>query len=262
MKDILLVSIIYHEYEIIKKHVDFLTTVSDRVNIILLENRSEATDAIYGYCSKLLRENKIFRYYLFHENIGMNAFETFFNNNEINLNDYKYVIVTDGDLTCTDSNWLDEEINILDKYSENTLCCGISLDLKNLPINLYSDAKSWIPKASVIGEDYEEAITGLHLLLFKVGSFINLLSFLKKKNLIFMDRHIHTYCLSILKKSWKRTLHAKAWHHTWDIYFDKNHPYSKIKQKSYHEIWMHGRYSAYDVCTPDGRTVAKEKLKK
>lgn len=243
-KDTLIVSIVYFNYDIIIKHLDFLTTVNDRADIIVLENYSENTPNIKEYCLDLIEKQKIFQYWLFDQNIGMNVFETYFRNNKINQ--YKYIIVTDGDLTVQDPLWMEEQKKILDK--PNTYACGVKLSLINLPLKSFPEAKYWYPKPIRVEKDCEVGVTGLCLLMYKTHIFQKFLDHLYKTNDTFMDTTMHPYCNNVLKKIWRRTKNAEAYHLTWDLYKDRNNEYTKIKiTKSREELWFHKNYCNYTV---------------
>ena len=245
MKNILVISIIYSEYDIITKHVDFLIKGNDNYDIILLENKSASTPKIRDYCFTLLKNKDIMNYYLFEDNIGMNVFETIFFNKDINLDDYEYILMTDGDLTVENPNWFQEEMNILNNHPDS-LCCGVTLDMSNLPIKVFPEAKSWYPKCKKFHEDCEEQITGLNLLLWRVSDFKLFLNYMKVNKMIYMDTTMHRYHLTTNKK-WLRTKIARAYHHTWDLYANQNHPYCKMKNKGYKYVWLHGKFCNYSI---------------
>jgi hypothetical protein len=59
---------------------------------------------------------------------------------------------------------------------------------------------------------------------------------------------MHRFCYEVLHKKWARTKRATAYHLTWDLYGDKNHPYTKMKlAKSFKETWYHKDLAGYSV---------------
>lgn len=263
-KDTLIVSIVYFVTDIIKKHVDFLSNYHDQADIVILENPSENTNILKQYFLDLIKNKKISKYLLFNDNIGMNVFETYFNHN--NIDQYKYIVVTDGDLVVQNPNWISELKQILTQCP-NTYACGVKLLLDNLPINLYPDAKKWYPPPKRIENCCEVGETGLHLLMYEKETFKKYLTFLENPKITFMDTSMHLFCNNILKKIWRRTKVSKAYHLTWDLYFDKQNPYTIIKTtKSRNELWFHNKYSNYFETSLDNnleiRTIEKQKYQK
>lgn len=263
-KDTLIVTVVYFVTDIIKKHLDFLSEYHDQADIVVLENPSENTNALKQYFLDLIKNKKINKHLLFDENIGMNVFETYFNHNSIEQ--YKYIVVTDGDLIVQNKNWISELKQILTQCP-NTYACGVKLLLNNLPINLYPDAKKWYPPPKRIEKNCEVGETGLHLLMYEKETFEKFLAFLKYPKITFMDTSMHLFCNNILKKIWRRTKISEAYHLTWDLYFDKKNPYTIIKTtKSRNELWFHNRYSNYSETSLNSNfeieTIKKEKYQK
>jgi predicted SAM-dependent methyltransferase len=247
-KDILITSIVYFNQELVKTHVDFLTSVSDKADVIVLENPSDSTSEISKYCIDLVQQNKLYKYLLFDQNIGMNTFETLFNSSVINIDDYSYIIITDGDLVVKNNNWLDEQTHILDKYPD-TYACGVKMSMENLPsIKIHPNVNKWYPRSSKIGTDYEDGETGLHLLMYKNDVLKQFLDFIRSNCLTLMDTTMHGFCNGYLHKQWKRTKKSECHHLTWDLYNDVNDKYLKIKTtQSREDLWYHGKYCNYIV---------------
>ena len=247
-KKILILTVVYFNTSIIKKHIDFLTTVSGRADIIVLENPSESTTDIKEYCLDLVKKSIIKQYCLFEENICGGVFKEIYIN--IDLINYDYIMVTDGDLTIsTTGDWLSEQIKIVDKYSD-TFVCAVDLSLDNLPINEYPGCEGWYPKSYNILNDCSEGDTGVYLLLFKKDRFISLMNYIHKNNKIFIDATLHKYCRENNLK-WRRTKRSKAYHHTWDLYTQVNHPYTIMKnEKNNNDLWnvtKRSNYKSYEL---------------
>ncbi|MBT3298732.1 hypothetical protein HN385_07410 [archaeon] len=247
-KKILLTSIVYFNEELVKTHIDFLTSISDKADVIVLENPSDKTPEISEYCKDLVKQNKLYKYLLFDQNIGMNTFETLFNSSVVNINDYPYVIITDGDLIVEKSGWLEEQMYILDKYPD-TYACGVKMSMENLPsIKLHPDANKWYPKSSKITKDYEDGETGLNFLMYKTLVLKQFLDFIRDEKLTLMDTTMHVHCNHITRLQWRRTRNSECYHLTWDLYKDLKHEYTKLKTtKTREEMWFHGNYCDYSV---------------
>ena len=97
---ILCIAIIFYDYEVIKKSVDFLIKKVDAYDLIIIENKSEFTEVlIQPYIENLIQEGIVQKYILFDKNITNNAFEVVLDSQYINLKNYDYILITDGDLT-------------------------------------------------------------------------------------------------------------------------------------------------------------------
>jgi hypothetical protein len=241
--------LIYDQVDIIKKSLEFLTEYSGRLDIIVAENPSPNTPEISKFIRQLGNKKLLKRYYLFDENITNNAFRMMFKTKrEVKtIKSSSYVITTDGDLVSNDKGWLDEEIDILKKYSE-VFSCAVSLDMSNLPLASFPDAKNWIPADMSEQEDYYEAFTGSHLQMTRGAEFYTFLKWVEKNDAHLVDGEMHRYCYEVLHKKWARTKKAKAYHLTWDLYKDKDNTYTKAKDsKSFKEIWYHDKESLYTL---------------
>jgi len=250
MHKTLITSVVYFKPDLVKEHVNFLTTVSDKSDIIILENPSPNTIDISNHCINLVNQNKLYKYLLFDNNIGMNTFETLFNTPDIvNLDDYSYVIITDGDLTVKDPNWLEEQIYILEKYPD-TYACGVKLSLENLPTDLkkFPDVNYWVPGPTKVTDDYETGVTGLHLLMYKKDVLKKFIDYIRKNSLNCMDVVMNEFCNQHTDLCWRRTRKAEAYHMTWDEYQKPGDDYLQIKlTKTQEEMWYHKKTCRFSV---------------
>lgn len=246
----------YYNYYIIKSTLDFLLKSSDRLDFVVLENKSENTeDQIKPYLLKLLKDKKISVYAEFEENISNNAFEECLDMNILDLTNKEKVIFTDGDLVVDSTDWLDEEINVMDKHPEVSVC-GIDLKMDNLPVKQFPEAVDWIPQSTSVTDDYLECPTGIQLLLFRTNELMSYYKYMKNNKLKFKDSDILDYCYDVLGKKWVKTKKNKAEHLTWNVYADLNDPYTKYKIAVPHaEIWYHNRYCDCTIHTIKGDRV-------
>jgi hypothetical protein len=239
--------LVYDQTEIIRKSLDFLTKFSDQLDIVVIENPSPSTPKIKKLVNRYGAAGKIKRYYLFEENIAANVFSAVLENERSIIKKHQFVMITDGDLTCSDSNWINEERDIL-KNNPSLFTCGMSLDLSNLPLKAFPEAASWLPKDVAVHDDYVENITGLYTLMFSSRDLLAFMDWFKGEERPFVDSTLHHYCYEVIKKKWARTKHAEAYHLTWDLYKDKNNAYTKLKtSKSHQETWFHTRTSGYSL---------------
>ncbi len=246
-KKILTYVLVFDQYDIISKSLDFITAFSNQLDIVVVENPSSNSSKIKKAVDKYGAAGKIKRHYLFEENIAANAFSVVLEKERGIIKDYKYVVLTDGDLTSKDTGWLKEELNVL-KHNPSVFVCGISLDQFNLPTEAFPEAKNWIPPDISEQNDYFEARTGLHLLIFSRPDLLGFLDWFKTKKHPFVDSTLHYYCYDVLQRKWSRTKKAKAHHLTWDLYSDRSNAYTKLKTgKSHEETWLHLKRAGFSI---------------
>lgn len=239
--------LIFDQHAIIKKSLDFLVKYADRLDLVVIENPSLETPLISKMIEEYGRQGLIKRYYQFDQNITGMAYDLVITKEIRSIKKTPLVLITDGDLTCQTKSWLDEEINILDKHSD-VFACGVSLEMSNLPLRAFPEAKGWIPADIETYEDFHEACTGGHLLLMRGKGLFGFMRWKQKNKIHFLDSNMHRYCYQELHKKWARTKHSKAYHLTWDLYQDKNHPYTKLKSdKSFDETWRHQNRASYTL---------------
>jgi len=126
--------------------------------------------------------------------------------------------------------------------------CGISINQDNLPINIFPEAKNWIPPSKNVFNDFIEGLTGMHLLMLRTREFLSFWNFKNKNSFKFIDASFHFYCYNFVKKRWARTKKSQAIHLTWNRYNESNYPITKLKRKkTYKDIWIHNRYCSFKI---------------
>jgi hypothetical protein len=239
--------LVFDQVDIIKKCLNFLTTYSDQLELVIVENPSDNTPKISKFIESLGKKGLIKRYYLFSENITSNAVVTVFEKELELIEKNPYVIITDGDLVSNDKSWLKEELNIMKMHPE-VFACGISLDMSNLPLKSFPEAASWIPVDKSEEDDFYETATGGHLLMMRGNEFSAYHKWRSKKGVKHIDSEMFKYCYNTLNMKWVRTKKSKAYHLTWDLYADKNHPYTKFRLKnSFKDTWYHKNTAKYEL---------------
>jgi hypothetical protein len=239
--------LVFDQTEIIKKSLRFLVKYSDRLELVIIENPSAHTPEISSFIETLGKKKLIKSYYLFDENITSNAMVRVLDKKIGLISKSLYAIITDGDLISKDRGWLDEEINILKKNRE-VFACGITLDKSNLPLKAYPEASSWIPPDVSEQSDYFEAATGGHLMMLRGKDFAEYIRWKNENKVLHIDDEMRKYCYQKLGKKWARTKNSKAYHLTWDLYADKNHPYTKFRnKKSFKQTWDHKKQTGYKL---------------
>lgn len=241
--------LIYEQFDIIKKCLTFLTKYAHRLHIIIIENFSVNTNhQIKPYIMDLLEKRLICKYYLFEENIANNAVHIVLEEAIAKYLDptiFPYVFITDGDLTIEDTSWIDEHINIMDKY-KNVFICGCSLDNSNLPTKTMPNAIHWI-KPGVDQGDYIKGVTGTTFTLHRTNELIEAMNFFNSKGWRYLDSNLHKFCFDAKRMIWARTKKAKCYHLTWDLYLDLTHPYTIMKLKNVNTMWKRSQSSKFQL---------------
>ena len=108
--------------------------------------------------------------------------------------------------------------------------------MTNLPI--IPGSSSWVPAPLNITDDYIEGASGVHLMTLKNENLWLV------KNTTFLDSNIRTSVYS-KKKKWVKTIKNKAYHLTWDLYFEGS-DYYKYKLTNT-DIWNHNNVCDYKI---------------
>lgn len=253
MSKIICLVLAYFDFESIKTTCKGLVPYSDRLDLYIVENPSEATEShIKPFVLDLVRSGHVSHYFLFDKNITNNAFEMVLQSEYINLQDSEYILLSDGDLELSSQDWLDEELSIMRACPE-VFACGINLDLSNLPLENFPTAHRWLAELLQRHRLYDEAATAMHLTLFRSRELQGFLSYLGcRPRLRFTDTELFNYCYGVLHMRWARTRKSLARHLAWDRYHDLVHPYTRRKlSKSFQDTWRHYRYCGFQVYTEE-----------
>ena len=232
----------FHDAPTIAASLDWLANWRDRLELIVLENPSEATETlIRPDLEARLRRGQIDRYLLFDENISNNAFEVALLLDGERWQAAPHVLLTDGDLVGS-GGWLDEQVDLLDRRPE-VFAVGISLDMENLPLAQFPEAGGWVPPPRAEHDDHVEGLTGIHLLMLRGADLAAYMRYQAANRLRFVDSTMHHFAYRVLDRRWARTKGASARHLTWDLYAQPDHPYARMKAgKTLREHWHHTRY--------------------
>ena len=239
-----ILSICYH-VDAIKSCMD--TLLHHPLDIFVVENYSEYTDnTIKPYILNLLKEKKIKGYFLFDRNITHNATKKVLIDNHINILETEYILVTNGNLSCKENYWLNNQIKIL-KEDQKVFTCAVPISLNNIPKNC--DQENFQLPITAKLKNYNVGFTGKHMLLFRSKEFNNML-----KNIFpnkpYIDASFHHYAMRINKK-WAVLLEPEFYRHTWDLFKKENDPYLERKRKHFTMFWKHNEYCSYTKYTID-----------
>jgi hypothetical protein len=134
------------------------------------------------------------------------------------------------------------------RKNRDVFACGITLDKSNLPVKSYPEATGWIPPDKSEHPDYYEAFTGGHLMMMRGKEFSEYIYWKNATDTVHIDGTMHNYCYDVLGKKWARTKHSKAYHLTWDLYADKDHPYTRFRaKKSFNDTWGHSERADFTL---------------
>jgi hypothetical protein len=201
------------------------------IDYFIIENYSDNSDKIKDF----FKEKNLVGYIQFERNISHNAVSTFVNDYVSLLEQYDYITISDCDLTVEDSKEMFQEIIKNLDFKDVIVSCS-DLTMINLPNVLGSE--SWVPPPIVITKDYIEGDSGVHLMTIKREN----LWVIKDKT--FLDSNLRNSVQST-KKKWVKTLKNKAYHLTWDVYFEGS-DYYKFKLDNIN-IWGHNNFCNYEV---------------
>lgn len=239
--------LVFEQVDIIKQSLTFLCKHTDLIDIVVVENPSSKSKAIASLVKKFGDKGLVKRHYIFDENITGEAYRLVIKNELSELKKRQYIMITDGDLTSKNGRVIAEVLDIM-KHNRGVFACGSSLDMSNLPTKTFPDSIHWVPPDKSEQAEYYEAITGGHLLALRVNEFLRCMAWLDKTNQAFVDGNMHTYCYEVIHRHWARTKNTMSYHLTWDLYNNKDHPYTRLKTgKSFADTWHHKKTSTYTL---------------
>jgi hypothetical protein len=228
---------IYHNIEHIIE--SFESIQKSDVDYFIVENKSNNSEQIEKYFST----KKLKGYIQFQKNISNNAIQTFLADYKNLLLDYDYITITDGDLKVEDATSTFEELiknlNIEEKIGRSVGVSCVDLELSNFPHHVPGSEK-WLPYYNCKEtEEYIECPSGIHLMTIKIEN----IDFLYQK-WGFRDITIKDYVYSKGYK-WVTTKINKAYHLTWDLYYEGNPYYDDKMKQLRRRLWKHSRWSPY-----------------
>jgi hypothetical protein len=226
--------VVFDQVEIIRKSLNFLAEHSDDLELVVIENPSENTPEIGEIVGDLARAGKVARHYLFEENILGSVFSVVLEWERDTVRSRPLVLITEGDVTSSDPDWLEEQIHIVVNNPE-VFACGVTLDPVNLPLDAFPNAHEWFLPDRATHDDYHESLGGLQLVLMRGHRLADFVEWLRQNNLPFIDNLLRRYCYETVGMRLARTQRAKALHLTWDLYNDLTHPYTQNKLRP--EMW-------------------------
>ncbi|WP_348810485.1 hypothetical protein [Flavobacterium maritimum] len=242
MKKIPLLFLAYFDLDVIKRSLESFYSISDSVEIIVIENQSVNSIDIRNYLRDELKKGNINSLYFFYRNLSNNSIEIIISRELKKLMANEYFFISDGDLILDGQSSCNEIKSIMDS-NQNLFACGITLDNKNLPLNNFPESINWIPKDISEENDHFESKTGAHLLMLRTSYFSKYWEFREANRISLTDSSMANYCYRFLKKKWARTKNSKALHLTWDSYNDMSHPYTIEKlKKTFYRTWNHKDY--------------------
>ncbi len=243
----------FYELECIRRTLESLRPLQDRLSLHVVENFSEHSESAIGpYLQDCVNQGAIASWVQYAENISNNALLDVLERNHGSWQTSPWVVLTDGDLECP-AGWLDETLRILTAHPD-LFACAVDLRTDNLPLNTFPEAAGWVPPAIAEKEDYLEGTTGVHFLTLRTESLRKFLKFRREQGVPFVDSAMHRFCYQQCRQRWARTRRHQAWHITWSLYSDPHHPYTQLKLRLTEQgnCWNHQRVAAARVTTREG----------
>jgi hypothetical protein len=226
--------VVFDQVEIIRRSLEFLAGRADQLEIVVIENPSQNTPAIGQIVGDLARTGKVARHYLFEENITGSAMSVVLEWERQAVESRPLVLITDGDVTSSDPDWLEEQVHILNNNRE-VFACGVTLDQSNLPLETFPSSRGWILEDRATHEDYHESLGGIQLVLMRGAELAAFVEWLRVHGFPFIDNLLRRYCYEAVGMRLARTKRTQAYHLTWDLYHDIDHPYTQYKMRP--EMW-------------------------
>jgi hypothetical protein len=237
--EVLIVGLAYRNFDIIKTTLDCLSGYSDKADIFVIDNKSQNSEStILPYVNGLIAEGRLRGVFAFDENIAANAYELAFDSGILNLDAYKYVVVTDLDLRVG-PGWLEDHLSILETCPE-VFSVSVPLSMENIPPHLLDK----YPVPGKTTDCYEEFRPGVHLTTFRGKEFARFLEWRRLFGFFFADRYIEAFGTHIEGKLTTQSRRFLAYHLTWDI-FGKDGEYYSEKYKAGATLWRSDKYCAY-----------------
>lgn len=217
MKKHVVVFFCYKLFDIHKKSFDNISELD--ADFFIVENFSEKSEQIKEIFLNHKNYDKIVRYIRF--NCNTSNFGTFVIRHFHDfLKEYEYITFTDGDFVFENIHAMKNEVFNNLNYNDIAIS-GVDLLLDNLP-NI-PNSEHWVPKGYIdTNRGYIECQTGIHFMTLKNNSLTLL------QNITFLDDIIYRH-IRLHNKKWVKTLINKAYHLTWDLYYEGN-PYYEFKK--------------------------------
>ena len=220
--------ICYKNIDHIKECFESLYT--ENIDFFIIENFSDNSEEIYNF----FKTKKIKGYIRFEKNITNNAVTIFIRDNIELLKQYKFITFSDCDLIIKNSEETFAEIK-KNLYFEDVVISCVDLDMNNLPKVVNSE--SWVPPPINVTSDYIEGWCGVHLMTLKQNDLWIV------EKIPFLDSNIKNKVI-MYEKKWVKTLNSKAYHLTWDLYYEGNDYYEFKITKN---IWNHNEFCDYKL---------------
>jgi hypothetical protein len=236
MKKHLIVFLAYEHLDIISKSFESIQDVD--ADIFIIENQSKNSRAIADY----FEDKNHIGYIQFHENVANSSVSIFIADYWSLIEQYEYVTFTDGDLYVHDVKKMFDEI--FDAFKNPSVIVSSAdlwqgnnyLNKERLGLERFIN-ESKCNKAlfgSIQGHTGNFFITIKH-------EDINLL----RMNKLYIDSLL-AESVNTLNRSWFKVNRNKAYHLTWDLYYEGN-PYFEFKKQVFDKIWFKEHHSEYDV---------------
>ncbi|MBK1840738.1 glycosyltransferase family 2 protein [Azospirillum sp. YIM B02556] len=245
-KKILCFALAYLNVEVFERFISSIIPEKDKIDLVVVENGSKNSNKMREIVDRYA-DNFIIGHFLFRRNIYFNAMQLaideIMRSSHINLGNYDYFIITDGDLV-PDKGWLDEIISVLSHNAE-VFSCGMGVHLVNKPASL--SMQKVFPIPDVDCGSYMESRMGWVFMTFTRENFYSFFSYRNKWQTLLHDQELFYYAKYRMQKKVGKIKNMKAYHLTWDYLTPE---YIENKYKII-DPWQHNSYSEYVLHIPE-----------
>jgi len=242
----LLLFIAFFNTEIIERSLESFAREKKAWNsfdLVVLENPSPNSSEIRRVVSKYLRQGVVLAHLRWEKNVAANVVTRAVLEGHLAavtplaLHEYEYIGVTEGDVVV-EPGLLQEMQTLLGDHPELEHVAA-DVDLSNLPLNNFPEAREWVP-APLDRGDYLEGETGLQLVLARTSAFFAFIGALARGELrektvltwrecpTFSDRNWRQFAQQ-RGKPWARTKKRRLLHIGWELYSDLDNDYVRHK---------------------------------
>ncbi len=200
----------YRNAEAIKQSLESIANCSDILDLYVIENKSDRTDAaIRPYVEGMVRAGVVKKYILFDENISNNAMTLSIEMLRSEISSASHVILSDLDL-IVQPGLIEEQIAILDHFSE-LFACGMQVDPDSWGENFAKIAehhKALIAERSKIDLPYIPLWSGMWMAMFRSSELLPIVDAANRNGYRLTDGVVGRFGRLWLGKTWAITRHS------------------------------------------------------
>lgn len=236
----------YNEFLNFRTTFEYLQKIDSFV-FHIIENASKYSRSHFlPYIQAKIESGEIASHYFFEQNITTNAYDTVFKLQIVtnSTSDSKYIMITDGDIMPLCPWWLEEEIEILERYPV-VMCVSLQF------LQPYFESIRFPPEHPLHATDridYTQQLAGWWGTLYRAQEFYSIVhEFIQTGRKVY-DWHFQLWSAEN-NRHMALTKIAKAIHLTEYNYLDETDAYGKTRKQQGNEIWLQNTYSSFTYTT-------------